>query len=71
MEYKLKAGVQGHVYFPKKILKVFGENMNFLPNAHAAVIYAEDTDPETVIASLRVIITDLELRCRLKKKANK
>ncbi len=62
MEYKLKTGPQGHIYFPKKIREVFGENWKFLPNANAAVIYSEGTDAETVIASLRVIIADLKLR---------
>ena len=62
MEYDLKFGVQGHVYFPKKFRQVFGEKLKFLPNQNAAVLYPENMDPDVVIASLRVIISDLKLR---------
>ena len=64
MEYDLKTGVQGHVYLPKRVREVFGQKMKFLPNQNAAVLYPEDTDPEVVIASLRVIISDLKLRSK-------
>jgi bifunctional DNA-binding transcriptional regulator/antitoxin component of YhaV-PrlF toxin-antitoxin module len=64
MEFELKIGSQGHVYLPKKIRKAFGEKLKFLPNLNAAVIYAENTDPEVVISSLQVIISDLKLRIK-------
>lgn len=64
MEFELKTGPQGHVYFPKRIRETFGERLRFLPNANAGVIYSENTDPETVIASLYVIISDLKLRAK-------
>jgi hypothetical protein len=69
MEYKLKTGPQGHVYFPKRIRENFGEKMRFLPNTHAAVLYSDGADPKDVIASLQVIISDLKLR--IKKEAEK
>jgi hypothetical protein len=67
MEFELKAGRQGHVYFPKRIRAAFGDKMKFLPNTNAAVIFPEKADLEAVIESLRVIITDLELRTKVKK----
>lgn len=62
MEFELKTGPQGHVYFPKNIRRIFGDRLKLLPNSDAAVIFPENTDPEIVIASLQVIISDLKLR---------
>jgi hypothetical protein len=64
MEYKLKTGPQGHVYLPKRVREVFGQKFKFLPNSHAAALYAEDTEPQVVIDSLLVIIADLKLRVK-------
>jgi len=69
MEYELKTGVQGHVYLPKRFREIFGRKLKFLPNSSAAVVYAQDTDPQVVIDSLLVIIADLKLR--VKKEAQK
>lgn len=62
MEFELKTGPQGHIYLPKKIREIFGERYKFLPNAHAAAIYPDNADPQAVIDSLQVIISDLKLR---------
>lgn len=62
MEFELKTGPQGHVYFPKNVRKILGARMTLLPNSHAVIIYPENTNPETVIKSLRIIIQDLELK---------
>jgi hypothetical protein len=67
MEYEIKTGPQGHIYLPKRIRQAFGDKLKFLPNAHAAVLYPENVDPETVIRSLHVIISDLKLRTDQKK----
>lgn len=64
MEFKLKASSQGHIYFPKKILEAFGEELTLLPNTEAGVIYSKGADPARVIASLEVIISDLKLRIK-------
>ena len=64
MEFNLKTGPQGHVYFPKKIREYFGEKMKLVPNARAGVIFPENADPKQVIASLEVIIQDLKLRVK-------
>ena len=66
MEYELKVGPQGHIYLPKKIRDVFGNQMKFLPNATAAVIYPDNADLEDVVASLKIIISDMELRKKRK-----
>jgi len=67
MEFELKTGSQGHVYFPKNIRRIFGTKLKLLPNSDAAVIFSENTEPEAVIASLQVIISDLKLRVDKKK----
>jgi hypothetical protein len=67
VEFELKTGSQGHVYLPKKIRKILGRDFRLLPNANAAVVYAETTDPETVIRSLQVIIADLRARTQEKR----
>jgi hypothetical protein len=66
LEFKLKTGSQGHIYFPKKIRETFGDILTLLPNLNAAVIFSEDADPEDIIKSLRVIIDDLKLRPKRK-----
>ena len=68
MEFELKTGSQGQVYFPKTIRKVLGSKMTLLPNSDAAVIFPENTEPEDVIASLQVIISDLKLRVNKKRR---
>jgi hypothetical protein len=67
LEFKLKTGPQGHIYVPKKIREAFGQNLTLLPNSNAAVLFRENASPETVIRSLRVIISDLQLRVGEKK----
>ena len=62
MEFELKTGPQGHVYFPKKIRDAFGEKLKLLPNDCAGAIYPENADPNKVISSLEVIIEHLRLR---------
>lgn len=62
MEFKLRTGIQGHIYFPKKIREILGDRPVVLPNSTAAVIYPENTKPEAVIRSLQVIISDLKNR---------
>lgn len=62
MEFELKAGPQGHFYFPKKLRKIFGDKIIVLPNETAAAIYGEDADPRAVILSLELIIQHLKLK---------
>jgi hypothetical protein len=62
MEYDLKTGPQGHVYLPKLLRKAFGDKLKAVPNTKAIVIFSENTPAKDVIASLKVIISDLELR---------
>jgi bifunctional DNA-binding transcriptional regulator/antitoxin component of YhaV-PrlF toxin-antitoxin module len=64
LEFELKTGSQGHVYLPKRIREAFGQKLKFLPNTYAAAVFPEDADPEAVISSLQVIISDLQLRAK-------
>lgn len=64
MEFELKTGPQGHVYFPKLIRENFGAKMKFLPDSIAGAIYPESAKTEDVIASLEVIIQQLKLQQR-------
>ena len=64
MEFNLKAGTQGHFYFPKKIRDTFGNKLTLLPNDVAGAIYPENADPIRVIASLEVIIQHLKLQAQ-------
>jgi hypothetical protein len=61
MEYELKTGPQGHVYFPKIVRENFGSKLRFLPEGMAAAIYPEYAKTDDVIDSLVVIIQQLEL----------
>jgi hypothetical protein len=73
LEYELKTGPQGHIYFPKIIREALGDELRFLPNAEAGAIYPKDADLSRVIQSLEVIIADLKLRATkpILKKENK
>lgn len=64
MEFKIKAGVQGHYYLPKIVREAFGDKLTLLPNAKAGVIYPNGANLKDVIASLHIIIQDLELRSK-------
>jgi hypothetical protein len=66
LEFKLKIGPQGHIYLPKRIRDAFGDNLTFLPNSVAAVVYPEHADLNDVVASLQIIISDLKLRSNKK-----
>jgi len=62
MEYEIKAGPQGHFYFPKKIRELWGTEIKILPNAKAGAVYPKDADLKQVIRNLEVIIADLKIR---------
>ena len=62
MEFELKTGPQGHVYLPKRIREEFGRDLKLVPGMNVAILYPADTDLGKVVASLRVIIADLNLR---------
>ena len=61
MDFELKTGPQGHIYLPKRIREKFGGKLRLLPNTTAAVLYPENATPQSVIKSLRFLITELEL----------
>jgi len=62
MEYKIKAGSQGHFYIPKVIRETLGNELSLVPNAKAGVIYPKGSDLKEVILSLQIILQDLQLR---------
>jgi hypothetical protein len=68
MEFKLKTGPQGHVYFPKRVREVFGDKLNLLPDNFAGAIYPEDANIDEVISSLQVIIEHLTLLAKCKQR---
>jgi hypothetical protein len=62
MEYELKTGPQGHIYLPKRLREEFGRDLKLVPDTHVAILYPADSDLGKVIASLRIIMADLNLR---------
>jgi len=63
VEFDLKVNKkQRTAYVPRQVVKNFGTDLKLLPNFHAGVIYSQNEPPANVIASLKVIIQDLELR---------
>ena len=62
MEFKIKAGPQGHFYFPKIIRETLGTELKLVPNSKAGVIFPKDADLKEVILSLQVILQDLKIR---------
>lgn len=61
MKLKLKANpANGQMVMPAPLRKEWGNYYFIRPNAVAGVIYPEETKPQDVINSLRVIIYDLE-----------
>ena len=62
MEFKIKAGPQGHFYFPKVIRETLGTELKLVPNAKAGVIFPKDANLKEVILSLEVILQDLKIR---------
>jgi len=62
VEFSLKVNEkQGTAYLPKEIRNAFGLKLKLLPNAEAAAIYREGSDPARVIRSLEHIIENLRL----------
>jgi len=39
MEFDLKTGSQGHIYLPKKIREILGDQMSLLPNSTAVALF--------------------------------
>ena len=62
MEYDLKAGPQGHIYFPKKIREYLGNELKLVLNSIAGVLYPKDANLQQVILSLQLTIQQLKLR---------
>lgn len=70
MEYNLKTGPQGHVYFPKKIRECLGEEMVLIPNYCAGVIFPKDKNLKRVISSLEFIIAELKIHQKTEEPGN-
>jgi len=68
VELKISIAKNRITYIPKDIVEQLGRKLKVIPNARSAVIFPEDAEYEEVIESLKVILADLELRARLKRK---
>jgi len=69
VEFSLKVNEkQGIAYLPKEIRDAFGLRLKLLPDAEAAAIYREGSDPARVIRSLEHIIENLRLLVETNKK---
>lgn len=59
---------QNVVWIPKEIVETLGRKLKVASNSFAAVVYPEDAELADVVESLRIIIQDLELRSKRKRK---
>lgn len=55
---------------PKLLAQTFGNTWILVPNTKAAIIFAENTDLETVQKSLAIIQQDIQLRIESRPRAN-
>ena len=62
MEFKIKAGPQGHYYLPKIVREALGQELCLVPNTKTGVIYSRGADLRDVIKSVRIILADLRLQ---------
>jgi hypothetical protein len=53
---------QNVVWLPKEIVNALGRKLKLVSNSESAVIYANGADLARVVASLRIIITELEFQ---------
>ena len=56
---------------PKILAETFGSRWKLIPDTKAAVIFSEETDPESVLKSLSIIQQDLQLRIEEKRPKQK
>ena len=68
VELETKITESGVLYIPKEIRQCFGRKMKIIPNATAAVFYPADANLEDVKDSLQIILADIELRIRMKRR---
>jgi len=69
LELKLNAR-QNVVHIPRLLTNSMGRRFKIVPNSLAAILYPYDARLEDVLASLRVLIQDLELRTQREARAN-
>jgi hypothetical protein len=67
VELKTKVTKTGVLYIPLPIREAFGREMRIIPNASAAVFFAETTPYEDVLSSLKIIAADLRHRINMRK----
>ena len=68
VKFKIKSNPVGQYYFPKEIREEFGEVLELIANANAAVVFPEGTPLDLVLKSLEVIRMDLLNRLQIKTK---
>ena len=61
MEFQIKAGPQGHYYFPKSIRQALGEELKILSDKKCVLIYPVDAGLREVLKSLEVLTLELKL----------
>ena len=64
MEFKIKAGPQGHFYFPKIIRETLGTELRLILSARTGVIFPKNADLKEVLLSLQVILQILRIRIK-------
>jgi hypothetical protein len=62
MEYELSEGLQGHIYFPKKIRDILGKKTRISVGNISGIIYPEKADIDYVIADIEVLLQQLKLK---------
>ena len=68
VELECKITESGVLYIPKEVRQCFGRRMKIIPSATAAVFYPADANLEDVKDSLQIILADIELRIRMKRR---
>jgi hypothetical protein len=62
---------QNVVHIPRVLTNSMGTRFKIVPNSLAAILYPSDARLEDVLASLRVLVQDLELRAQREARAKK
>jgi hypothetical protein len=71
VKFQVKANPSGQYYFPKEVRAELGDKLTLICNTKTALVFPEDTPLNVVLASIGIIVQDLQQRQQLQKGAVK
>lgn len=67
VKFEVKANPSGQYYFPKEVRAELGDKLTLICSIRTALIFPDNTPLDVVLASVEIIVKDLQQRLKLQK----